>query len=464
MNNNKTSSKAPTPFPNNIPQMTIPANLPPMPNLALWSLLQQQQQAQAMLLQRQKVGQNIPNNRPAVTQTSTSSAHETVSVTTQVPTNNILYPPTRKWQLTFPKGSTLQDSDLQITLSMKIRGEEARMVVAEKLYSSHKYVMLHSITGKKVMQQYPLLVARLYVVDPMNPQDEILKNGKPIVKGASEAAVTKPSEHSTHMQGTMKIQFTDVSYHHEKKYFAFSVKYFDPSNLEQPLMTLTSPAFRVYARKPTIHEGEEEEEATPSKKKKKQTSTKKGTKRSRKQVEEEEQEGQTKEEAPTKLIETKKESLLTSADEPSGPTPTSLVASSEPLDLTQPLAPPLKKLKSSPHFAEFTKKLDELVAMKNELSEDDRKVANEWSLEKLLSVDSEWSMDFLLHGLGVQNQPMPVLFPTAGQQQPTQQSGSHAVEAPQQQVIQQQYVLHNGNPMVMPNEGDISFDSCLLTF
>src|SRR5690606_2078454 len=119
--------------------------------------------------------------------------------------------------------------------------------VPEKLYSSHKYVVEHIVCGS-IAKDYPLLVAKIQVLNPRT-NEEILKNKKPILKGSPEAALTFQTEG---LEGKMKIQFTDVSYHHEKGYFYFKISYFDPKDLTQSLFELVSPPFRVYARKPSI--------------------------------------------------------------------------------------------------------------------------------------------------------------------------------------------------------------------
>jgi hypothetical protein len=50
----------------------------------------------------------------------------------------------------------------------------------------------------------------------------------------------------------LKIQFTDVSYHHNKKNFAFKISYFLNDDLKKPVLSLMSPTFLVLARKPNL--------------------------------------------------------------------------------------------------------------------------------------------------------------------------------------------------------------------
>src|SRR5690606_35165654 len=47
-------------------------------------------------------------------------------------------------------------------------------------------------------------------------------------------------------------------------------------------------------------------------------------------------------------------------------------------------------------YDQFEKKLEELATMKQHLSEEDLRIANESSLEKLLAIDPEYTIDFFL--------------------------------------------------------------------
>lgn len=333
--------------------------LPGMPNnVLLAQLLQQQQQLFAnsghprFLLP--------PSSMPAsILQQKQQKHHETESVTTSSPSSSG-FSSKRKWQLSFPKHEgqgkpQLEGTDLSIHITMKIRGEEAKSLVPDKLYSSHKYVIQHHISGKVIANEYPLLVAKLCVVDPMKIEEEILKNGKPIVKGSTESAITRGSNDNGAMQGTMKAQFTDVSYHHEKKLFAFKISYFDPSKLESPLFVLLSPSFRTYARKPTDKKDEKKTKRS-------------GTKRS-----------------------------ATSAAETTGIAEQQDIKQETPPEKKQKVPVATVQQQPSNAFDSFSKKLEELVALKEKLSDEDRKIASEWSVEKLLSVDPEYTMNLLLN-------------------------------------------------------------------
>src|SRR5690606_28206522 len=74
-----------------------------------------------------------------------------------------------------------------------------------------------------------------------------------------------------------KVQFTDVSFHHEKKFFAFKVSYFKPNNLQDPILVMLSAPFQVFARRPRKKKRKTEVSTAvpPAKKQKKQQIKKK---------------------------------------------------------------------------------------------------------------------------------------------------------------------------------------------
>jgi len=56
---------------------------------------------------------------------------------------------------------------------------------------------------------------------------------------------------SNEYEGSFKCQFTDVSYHHKKSDLSWQIQYYLPSDLENPILSLRSPSFKVFARKPS---------------------------------------------------------------------------------------------------------------------------------------------------------------------------------------------------------------------
>jgi hypothetical protein len=102
-----------------------------------------------------------------------------------------------------------------------------------------------------------------------NSKEEILKQNKTsILSGVIETGISSTGESNSEFNCHLKIQFTDVSYHHNKKNFAFKISYFLNDDLKKPVLSLMSPTFLVLARKPNLpnskkrtrEENEEEEE------------------------------------------------------------------------------------------------------------------------------------------------------------------------------------------------------------
>eukprot|EP01027_Heterolobosea_sp_BB2_P011070 GEZU01016146.1.p1 GENE.GEZU01016146.1~~GEZU01016146.1.p1 ORF type:complete len:399 (-),score=79.68 GEZU01016146.1:598-1794(-) len=137
---------------------------------------------------------------------------------------------------------------------IKSRKEPAQLFVYDKLYSSIKYELHHSILAPSTV---PFLLAKLQVIDPATHQ-EIRKGGdKPICQGNTEAAISKRPDSDPYsslctLEGVMKLQITDVSYHHDKRKFCFKVSYFNPDDLAQPVLVLLSAPFQVFARRTAI--------------------------------------------------------------------------------------------------------------------------------------------------------------------------------------------------------------------
>lgn len=298
----------------------------------------------------------------------------------------------RQWQLHILKPSEITRPELlKINITMRIRGEEARCFVPDKLYSSHRYVihnaLLHDIVdtedesepasprpsdiSKSLWDRFPLLIGRCSVVNSDNHAEEILKNEQPILRGEPEAAiarvVSKQYEDQTALEGTMKIQFTDVSYHHDRKNFALRINYMDPQAVEEPLFYVVSPPFTVYARKPS-NTGADTLGAkmVPSEKKKRKKSAKTDRKKSKKRVKSDAQEGTAVTEG--RLEENGQE-----------------WPSSEELQCI---------LEQSSMYEEFGRRVEQLMSLKERLAVDDRKRAHEITLDKLLDIDADYRENF----------------------------------------------------------------------
>jgi hypothetical protein len=287
------------------------------------------------------------------------------------PTTGQLLGPHRFWKIEFPDEAIKKDirgEEVVVNITMKIRGEEASQYVPERLYSSHKYVLQHTVEGEMLVAKYPLIVSKLQIVDPVS-REKIVNSMKgkkdDVVKGTPEAALTpEGSTGEDTVTGVMKIQFTDVSYRHEKGHFSMLISYYNPANLEEPLFNLISPAFKVFARKPT------DKNPTETLKPNKQ----KPSLRKRKQ------------------------------DTPEVPAMMPMFGMQLPQTMQQPVQtvsqqeeePEPKKMKFSQVFTEFNKKLEQLANMRERLNDNDKQAANDFSLEKLLSIDPDFTLDFFL--------------------------------------------------------------------
>jgi hypothetical protein len=154
----------------------------------------------------------------------------------------------RKWHTVFVD-PTLSGS-LQVEVTSKTRCEEPSDEIPDKLYSSLKYEIRQQVSGK-LCSEIPFLLARITVVDAVDFK-EILKDKKSVLKGVVEGSCVKPPTASEpRLEGTLKVQFTDVSYHHKKRGFCFQISYFTPGNLDNAVLIKRSASFLVYARKPS---------------------------------------------------------------------------------------------------------------------------------------------------------------------------------------------------------------------
>jgi len=202
------------------------------------------------------------------------------------------------------KGMTQQEVEKAIQVVIATRSEgKYKNTVPERMYSSLKYEIIIRICrkccfnfplekakrktfsnsngdNKKTMNkksgksatdkdeanddQIPnncnVLMAKIEIVDPEKTEEVILKtNGQQLLKGISTLNSlnldSKPFNDEVMeecLSSKLKVQFTDVSYHHSKKYFAFKISIYDPAlNITEPLAVTVSPAFQVFARRPS---------------------------------------------------------------------------------------------------------------------------------------------------------------------------------------------------------------------
>ncbi|KAG2382975.1 hypothetical protein C9374_004942 [Naegleria lovaniensis] len=157
---------------------------------------------------------------------------------------------------------------LSVHITSKTRCEEPCEFVPTKLYSSLKYEIRQCAKlNTHATEDLPFLLGRISMVDSQT-FEEIQQDNKsnPVLKGVTESALTKKPESKSskknassvasvggveEFNGTLKVQSSTVSYHHKKINFCWQISYFTPSDLENPILTMRSAAFKVYARKPS---------------------------------------------------------------------------------------------------------------------------------------------------------------------------------------------------------------------
>jgi len=94
------------------------------------------------------------------------------------------------------------------------------------------------------------LISKIYVVESTTG-DVVQKNNKSVLKGLLNCTIHDSSNEKNTESGVLKVQFTDVSYHHKKCDFCWEVSYFAPNELNTPIMKIRSSSFKVFARKPS---------------------------------------------------------------------------------------------------------------------------------------------------------------------------------------------------------------------
>lgn len=143
----------------------------------------------------------------------------------------------------------------KINIELKTRREKPTPFIPSRFYSSLKYQIKQEIEGSFIDNSLPFLMSSCRIVDPENKK-AITKDGKGCLKGTIEAALTKPPRTKKKMKGDLNVQIDGLSYYHEKKEYCLELNYFLPNELEKPVLTLLSPKFRVYARKPSKNKGQ----------------------------------------------------------------------------------------------------------------------------------------------------------------------------------------------------------------
>ncbi|KAG2379198.1 hypothetical protein C9374_007337 [Naegleria lovaniensis] len=150
----------------------------------------------------------------------------------------------------------------RVDIQWKTRLDPFTTYLDTSLYSPIIYQFEHELELEN--HQHAIIVVRPSVVYDDNQEVQVLnKNGQVVLKGDLEIAMTaqKRNAETTIFKGHSKIQFTDSSYHHDRKAFRLVWKYYTVQDTEKLIYSTISTPFRVFARKPTK---KEKNEATTS--------------------------------------------------------------------------------------------------------------------------------------------------------------------------------------------------------
>lgn len=302
---------------------------------------------------------------------------------------DFVFDPQRVWSTVFADRSILTSTEDDVEIRAKTRSDAPCLSVPERLYSSLKYEIRQCAVGP-FTSKFDVLLSRICVVDA-ETGSEVLRNNLPAVKGTIEAALTKPTDKkrrhqsplasSSVLEGNLRAQFHDISFHPNCTLYCWSISYFDPSDRNRPILIKCSPAFKVFARKP--------DNKRLSRKRKKDAFSN---------------------------SDNDDEEYTTDGNSAS----IDSVSRGESRDTTDN---PHKKIKSEPPasscpptstnavFEEFICKLDELVKCKDRLTEQERHVCLDLVVSKLLAADPSYFA-------ALANSPQPSAADSFAPQQP----------------------------------------------
>lgn len=258
-----------------------------------------------------------------------------------------------------------------IKIEVRTRSEATPNVFAvpERMYSSLKYEMKQSISKRVLPDHTSVLMSKLEVVNPQDHFEEILKtNGQKLIKGVSEVTAMARNASDTALECKNKIQFTDVSYHHERKYFSFKLSFYDPSfNMDEAVLIAMSAPFQVFARRPTARKSGANKKgaASPTTTAAPETGAKK------------------KEESKKRKHDDDDETIVQPPVKKMKPTVTSAVIIKEEKPAHSMPKEEKVQLKKGASLQDFVKCLDLLVAFKNSLTSEEQRVAVDVAQKRL---------------------------------------------------------------------------------
>jgi len=152
------------------------------------------------------------------------------------------------WKVIKSDSNVINSEDCGTRIVLSSRKFSSSEKIDAELYSCVTYEMRHEAYGsfvRNAAEKHRVLLVRVEVIDPSTNQ-VVLKNGKTILNGCTEGAISKLN-HSDIWRYDMKIKFNSCSYHFSKTSFCFRVSYFF-ENMEEPFLVKQSSDFMIYAR------------------------------------------------------------------------------------------------------------------------------------------------------------------------------------------------------------------------
>jgi hypothetical protein len=156
----------------------------------------------------------------------------------------------RGWKILQTSIPSKEITETLTKIEIKTRSDQPSLdIMPERLYSSLKYEVTQEINSS--VYNSAVLMCKIEVVNPFDSDEIITKQGgKPVLKGTTELIPLTMNSKKTFLYSKTKLQFLSVSFHHENKYFAFKFSYYNPENLNQPILIQLSAPFQVFARRP----------------------------------------------------------------------------------------------------------------------------------------------------------------------------------------------------------------------
>ncbi|EFC39826.1 predicted protein [Naegleria gruberi] len=183
---------------------------------------------------------------------------ENSSDSTSQNSDQIHHGETTAWKMRINHEQIVNNYDLQ----WKTRLDPLAVFLEESLYGPIIYQFEHElkVNLNNLLNQHSIILIRPSVVYDNaadNHSTPVLKNNQVILKGDLEIAMTSKLaiDNLLVFKGHSKIQFTDSSYHHNRKAFRLVWNYFTVKQDKEILIYSTvSTPFRVFARKPSKKE------------------------------------------------------------------------------------------------------------------------------------------------------------------------------------------------------------------